>query len=232
MTATEYQQLLHETSQSLPFKDEGSLVQIVIKNITTFVDGGNIYASTEVPIGSGIVDIVAANVIDTTVRGREHVRLGGQDAYVLSRLFCRQRLTLNTIARRVNLESKIVERIVQRLISYGYAKADCNCYVRISPMIADLVAIEGKRRDWKVALRQAYRNRVFTNQSFVALDARYARPALENLTDFKKANIGLAVVFQDGRVTLVHTPNKMRPQSTVMPIVAETALTERISKGK
>ena len=59
-----------------------------------------------------------------------------------------------------------------------------------------VVAVEVKVRDWRGALRQAYRNKLFADQAYVALPAKNSGPALSNIVQFRRANVGLIAVYE------------------------------------
>ncbi|WP_421827904.1 hypothetical protein [Larkinella sp.] len=62
-------------------------------------------------------------------------------------------------------------------------KNDCDFYI---------VSIELKLKNWQQALTQAFRYLSFSNKSFVVLDEKFIRPALNNINIFEQYNIGLA----------------------------------------
>lgn len=74
-------------------------------------------------------------------------------------------------------------------------------------------AFELKLRNWKRALTQAYRYAAFAHCSFVVLDFTNIRPALQNLTMFENANIGLMSI--DSRCNIInhYTPEYQKPYS-------------------
>lgn len=229
MTGFQLQELITKTKTSIPFKRESNLIQIVIESMEQFVSGQDVYASTEIPVFSGIVDIIGGRVERKPVHTDEDHRIFGIDACVLSSLYYKQRLKLETIVRRADLDHDIVQASMERLCRLGYSVQSGNCYLRSRPFIADIVSIEGKRKDWKRALQQAYRNKLFSTRSFVAMDARHARPALRNIQKFQSAEVGLAIVFSNGEIATVYTPPYRKPSAPIMPIIAETTLIERMS---
>jgi hypothetical protein len=59
-------------------------------------------------------------------------------------------------------------------------------------------AFEMKLTKWKRAMIQAFRYKAFANYSFVLVDMDHVAPALSNIEQFKKSNIGLMSVNQYG----------------------------------
>jgi len=74
-------------------------------------------------------------------------------------------------------------------------------------------AFEMKLSNWKRAITQAYRYRAFANLSFVVIDRYFLKPALENIGDFVKSNIGLISIDRSGFLNLHYTPKFEEPYS-------------------
>ncbi|MBZ4035938.1 hypothetical protein K6T82_14275 [Flavobacterium sp. 17A] len=56
----------------------------------------------------------------------------------------------------------------------------------------ELIAFELKLKDWKQAMKQAFRYKSFSNISYVVIPSVGVNVALKNIELFKKYNIGLA----------------------------------------
>ncbi|MNY35700.1 hypothetical protein D3C86_1701280 [compost metagenome] len=80
-------------------------------------------------------------------------------------------------------------------------------------------AIEAKLKDWKRALKQAYRYRWFAEYSFVVLDSYHSRAALKNLDVFEKYNVGLASISTDGILHRHFNPKRKTPFDRKMQIL-------------
>ncbi len=74
-------------------------------------------------------------------------------------------------------------------------------------------AFEMKLSNWKRAITQAYRYRAFANLVYVVIDRYFLKPALENLDDFLRSNIGLISIDQSGILHLHHAPIFEAPYS-------------------
>lgn len=61
----------------------------------------------------------------------------------------------------------------------------------------EIISIEFKLRNWKRALRQAFKYKAFSHYSYVVLDHYYAGPAIKNVKSFKRSNIGLISIQRD-----------------------------------
>lgn len=58
----------------------------------------------------------------------------------------------------------------------------------------NIIAVEAKLRDWRRALRQAYRNKLFATRTYVAMPRAFSASALSNLAEFRIASVGLMTV--------------------------------------
>jgi hypothetical protein len=221
---------LNTIRTATPFPSEAELIKVVLAKVTKFFDGDCVFASTEVPVGAGTVDVIAGQTQNSNLTEHKRHAITSKQAYVLSKLYHKQRLSLRTIARRTEVAESELESILCKLCENDFAVKFGNCYVRQESMFMGLTSIEGKIKDWKRALQQANRNRLFSTQSFVALDARYAKSALANLDLFKQYQVGLAIVFHNADMHIVYHPPVSTPLAPVMPIIAESALLECIAK--
>lgn len=89
--------------------------------------------------------------------------------------------------------------------------------------IGSITAIEAKLRDWRKALRQAYRDRLFADRVYVALPVAYSKPAVQEIHLFRDANVGLIVVY-DGKTKVVFHPTKNMSVSALHVSRAKKAL--------
>ena len=75
-----------------------------------------------------------------------------------------------------------------------------------------IIAIEFKLRNWKQAIKQAYRYKSFSEESYVLLDRDYVEKAKENIDIFTKFNIGLAAV-DENKIEFYYRPKLVKPFS-------------------
>jgi hypothetical protein len=78
-----------------------------------------------------------------------------------------------------------------------FSRADIVYFKSDGDKIDFIIAVEAKLRNWKVALKQAYRNKLFANRTYVALPKRFSSAAISNISEFKKASVGLIVVEEN-----------------------------------
>lgn len=75
-----------------------------------------------------------------------------------------------------------------------------------------VIAIEFKLRNWKQAIKQAYRYKSFSEESYVLLDRKYVNKAKGNIDIFIKYNVGLAAVDED-KIEFYYRPKSVKPFS-------------------
>lgn len=76
----------------------------------------------------------------------------------------------------------------------------------------EIICIEAKLRNWKRAIRQAYRYKSFSEESYVFMDEAYIDSPLKNIEEFKKYNIGLCGVSKES-INVYYKPLDNKPFS-------------------
>lgn len=79
----------------------------------------------------------------------------------------------------------------------------------------NIVSIEYKLKNWKQAIKQAYRYKSFSYESYVILDMEYVESAKKNLEIFTKFNIGLGAVSNE-TVEFFYKPNGKKPFNDIL----------------
>ena len=77
-----------------------------------------------------------------------------------------------------------------------------------------VISVEFKLRDWRRALRQAFRHRNCVNEAYVVIDHAHSAPALQHLDLFERANVGLATIDRSGEIRCFHFAEPSLPFST------------------
>jgi hypothetical protein len=78
-------------------------------------------------------------------------------------------------------------------------------------VLPEIVTIEVKVGDWRRAVAQAARNRIFAHRSFVALPDQVAR-RVKTETIFRELGIGLLSVASDNEVRVVRRARRATPK--------------------
>jgi len=84
---------------------------------------------------------------------------------------------------------------------------------RNNKSILHIMAFELKLKNWKQALKQAFRYRTFSNLAFVVLDENYVERALNHIDEFVKFNVGLASINKKKSIKVYHIPKSNIPFS-------------------
>ncbi len=74
-----------------------------------------------------------------------------------------------------------------------------------------LHAFEGKLKDWRRALQQAFRYRYFADKAIVVMPSENAGPAVANLEAFRHSSVGLwTFEVTTGKIREHYTPTRVR----------------------
>lgn len=76
-----------------------------------------------------------------------------------------------------------------------------------------IISFELKLKNWKRAVKQAFRYKSFSNISYVVLSASSVNAALNNIELFERYNIGLAKFDKDNYFEILHKPISVNPYS-------------------
>ncbi len=124
-------------------------------------------------------------------------------------------------------ENQLVETCLSMIEQYFTEwKLDSDAYIIREPkglfgipevMIYNgkIISIEFKLKNWKKAMKQAYRYKNFSFESYVFLDEKYIESPLSCIKEFKQYNIGLCGVTKD-KINIYYRPNEEKPYSDTM----------------
>ena len=76
-----------------------------------------------------------------------------------------------------------------------------------------IISFELKLKNWKRAMKQAFRYKSFSNISYVVLPVKHANAALKNISLFEQYNIGLATFAPDNTFEIMFKPELSQPYS-------------------
>jgi hypothetical protein len=83
----------------------------------------------------------------------------------------------------------------------------------------EVLAFEAKLRDWRRALRQAWRNTSFANRAYVVLPRKHCTQALRHRMEFEARGVGLCAVDADSVELLI----ECRSSAPVLPWLQDRA---------
>jgi predicted transcriptional regulator len=205
------------------FKTENELVEILKTNISSILSKDNFEILEEVGLGYGIADLLISYI-------RSPLRGDYKQEATLNRLDIATYHIINTYTK-INID-KILEitrnrktqqfKSLNKLLSLGFIMKENDKYIpgkQYSYSFKRNIAIEVKLKNWKQALRQAYRYKFFAEYTFVALDAHYSNSAIKNINEFKKYNVGLASISNDGKIVRHYNPSREKPYDPKMKML-------------
>lgn len=205
-----------ETSQY--FKRELDLV----KTFYTFLkcDGlpSQAHVLLEFESGHGIADIVIFGARELfEKRAVEFAKIPPRYAVIFGRELLPKKFLAQQFADLTGAGVGASVRVLNMLVKQGMlTRLENGMYEilgSVSSPIDTVVSIEAKLRDWRRALRQAYRYREFSNQSWVLMDAYRISPALVQLQQFVRSGVGLASINTSGELFIHHEPPVTEPFS-------------------
>lgn len=207
----------------MKFEAEIDLVEVLKASIKSFYNRNYIQIFEEVSLGYGIADIVVSELKTVTyqeIKSEESLDMIDINVYFLVQKF--DQLNLNDIVSITRCPKSAISRSLLKLLNSGYILNDVDKF--IANKLYELpfrnnYAIEAKLKDWKRALKQAYRYRWFAEYSFVVLDTYHANAALKNIDFFVKYNVGLASVSTDGVLKQYFNPTRQQPFDLKMQIL-------------
>ncbi len=169
------------------------------------------WAAASLPIGAGMPDLVVVS-FEPEVFGLAHVDMPSVE--ILAYLRAVRSAKLTTIAERLPQPRRVIVRCLDGLVEVEAVSEGAGTFT-INPawrdILPEIVTIEAKVKNWRDAVAQAARNRVFAHRSFVALPERVSlRVRAEPI--FKQLGIGLLSVAGDRHVRVTRRPRRRQPR--------------------
>lgn len=172
----------------------------------------NWWLAASLPLGAGLPDVVAVHYEDSLAALEE---LGRETIEVLAYLRSVGRARLDTVAERLQFSQDVTEDAVAFLHDVGALRlADDS--LTLTPMwralLHEVIAIEFKVSDWRRALSQATRNRLFAHRSYVALPAQVAA-RVRDAPEFALHGVGIIAVPEEGAAVIARRARGGSPLS-------------------
>jgi len=102
-----------------------------------------------------------------------------------------------------------------------------NKYAKIK-IVRSAIAIEAKLKDWRRALKQAYRYKWFAEMSFVCLPKMHIKSALTNLDEFKRYKVGLIQHSLENGLEVMYRPRPIKPICQEMKFLLNECLVKQL----
>ncbi len=207
------------------FKSEEELVScissFVLSDPNALLGLGSRSLFTELNLGYGIADIVAVSYKEIVSSERKNF-LAYFDVSLLNLIEKKDRVSFDDIVYITRSPEKKILSSLSSLMGEGFISFRSGYYFsdrKYSDILTDSIAIEAKLKDWKRALKQAYRYKWFADKSFVFLPIQNIDVPKENIDLFRRYNVGLAGVSKDNGIKVIYSPQKESPISYNMRIV-------------
>ena len=174
----------------------------------------------EVNLGYGVADIVLTQCVEFPERRNKYLNL--LEIKILKIIAENSRVTVESIIEKTRLpRRKIISAIHSlenlRLVRSG--KDTISPLKKYASTVKKTIAIEAKLQNWQRALKQAYRYKWFSHQSFVCLPSDRVNPARKNIEKFKKMGVGLIGFCADKGFQVFYSPKTEKPISDEMAIM-------------
>lgn len=171
---------------------------------------GRCWTAGSLPIGAGIPDLAIVTFEPYVVAVS---KLSVPDVELLAYLRGVRKARPDTIAKRTGRPMKAVIRILEDMreaqVVYvsGEAFALHESWRNVLP---EIVTVEAKVNNWRVALAQAIRNGIFAHRSYIAMPSRVAR-RIRNEIGLRHYGVGVLAV-DDGQVIEIKKPRRRSPR--------------------
>lgn len=183
----------------------------------------------EVNLGYGIADIVLTQCSDYPEKRGKFLSL--TEIKLLNIINETPSITIDAIMGSTKISKRKINDALSSLENLGLAQTVGG---GLTPMkkyvstVQNTIAIEAKLRNWKRALKQAYRYKWFSHKSFVCLPSSAVGPASKHIDLFKKMGVGLIHVCDSKGIKVLHNPESERPISKDMSILFNECVLSQI----
>lgn len=203
------------------FSTEQELVTLFKTAYSHKFDVTNTRMMEEVGMGFGIADLVITELKESLVfETRE--KLNPVDISVYQIVRRKRKVSLEHMKSVTGVRQNEVTKSLNRLIEYCYVKKVDSLFElhhKYELPFKKSIAFEAKLRNWKRAFTQAYRYKWFADYSYVIMDEAHAKPAIENILQFKNYNVGLLTLSVNGNIITYHRPKKQPPVDPAMQMM-------------
>lgn len=191
---------------------EQALVRHVSRWLEKSVPSSAVWIGLDMPVGSGIPDIVAFCSdarISPTFRPHE------LDSAILA--FVREKSSARCSAVMRQFASIDAEYLISRiecLAVNGLLETSEDPIMlnkSYNGITQQVVTVEVKISNWKIALKQAKRNQLFSTRAFVALPQQTACRIAKSKEFTDLTSIGILSVDDDGEVDCIHSGRTLEP---------------------
>ncbi len=162
-------------------------------------------------VGAGIPDLLSVTFLPDVLALADSENL---DVSIMSYLRAIRCAYNETIAQRIRQSPMAVINRLEKLVSLGIVNLSASSYSLVPiwrNVLLEVICVEAKMTNWKVALTQAKRNLIFAHKSYVALPEKTAM-RIRNENQFKKYGIGLLSIKQDNSLKVIRRARSTTPK--------------------
>jgi len=210
---------MYETEQKLVEEITAMIADRSSKIPSSFKKNNQVIL-TEVNLGFGVADIVLTECEEHLESRKTY--LSSTDVKVLSIVNDQQCISIDDIVSKTKNSKIRISKSIIKLESLGFVKASERQVIvakNYQSSVKRATAIEVKLKNWKRALKQAYRYKWFSDRSFVCLPYQNIKPAIKNLDKFKEIEVGLIGICPEKGMKILYSPEFTEPISEDMSIL-------------
>jgi len=213
----------------MKFNTEIELVNLLKDSLKDLFGNNKIEIFEEVSLGYGIADMVISRLKEPENIGFSDDILNNFDINIYTIISKIGKITLDEIIQITRNPKKKISESIKKLTANKYIQIK-ECSYSINKeyefIFSTNIAVEAKLKNWKQALKQAYRYKWFAEYSYVVLDAYYTKRAINNIESFEKYNVGLATITVDGKLIRHFNPKRQKPFDPKMQILFSERIKE------
>ncbi len=190
--------------------------------------------SEEVNLGFGVADLVISK-INLKNASKKNITLNYFDIVIYKIVESNQVISFEKIKEITKANDLVIRKSLSKLMVSCYINNHDSLFQfskSYQTIITDLIAIEAKLKNWKRALEQAFRYKWFAKKAFVVLDSINIQPAIKNITQFERLNVGLAEINKQGKVIIHFKPLKNQPIDEKMWILFNEEIKKSFLRNK
>ncbi len=208
----------------MKFRTEIELVEILKKTLKRNFGKGYVEIFGEVSLGYGIADIVLTSLVRPRVALKSSkFILNNHDINIYNLIKKSGEISIDLITETTRSTKTKISKSIEKLVANKYVVTNNGHDFYIGEVyelpFKENFAIEAKLKDWKRALKQAYRYKWFAEYSYVVMDEYFSSSAIKNIDSFEKYNVGLATITTDGILKRHYTPKRQKPFDPKMQIL-------------
>lgn len=192
---------------------EARLEDVVARELRNVLPAGNSrrWTAGSIPIGAGLPDLLVVSYQDALLALSS---VNFSEAEILAYLRVVKKATPNAIATSTRRSLRSITKALNQLEQMAaVAKASRSSFrltAEWKSILPEIVAIEVKVTNWRRAICQASRNRIFTHQSYVALPIETGK-RVRRLPVITQLGLGVLGVEAAGKVRLLRRAKRTRP---------------------